>query len=109
MGDSGEGVPSKPSPKAFNIDLGHFKQAVGWVKMFVLKVYGERIVRALHDAYPNVWRFYDENGHMVLNLEHELMERLALVLDQIDWMYEEHLREFDQDEMRELFGEDDGA
>ena len=104
---SGDG--KKPAPSAFNIDIMHYAAAVEWLKGFVLKNYGMQITEVVHDAYANSWRCYDSEHGIITNVEHDLMQRLALVLEQIEWLWAEKVQHDHEDELREIFGEDDGA
>jgi len=100
---------NKPSPEAFTLNLSHYTEAIDWLRDFIHKQYGLRVGKVVHDAYPNIWRCYDVDGEIDVNVEHDMMARLALVLEHMDWLYEEGVREAEEEAMREIYGEDDGA
>jgi hypothetical protein len=106
------GVQRKPPPDSFGLNLTNFTQALDWVRDHIYKHYGYRVMKVLHDAYPNIWRCYDEDGEIIVNIEHALMARLALALDEIDYMLTaQEVMEYEE-ELRERYGEveeDDGA
>lgn len=81
------GVQRKPPPEGFSINLEHYSAAVEWLKSHVMRNHGLQVVKVVHDAYAGLWRCYDPEGEIVVNVEHELMQRLALVLEQVDWMW----------------------
>lgn len=97
MWDGNGPEPRKPPPEGFRVNAGDFVRAIEWVKSFVYRVYGEFIGSVVHDAYPNLWRFYDADGDLILVLEHKMMSRIVLVLEQIDWLWEAKQLDYDDD------------
>lgn len=100
------GVKPKPAPASFNTNLDYYKDAVEWIKDFIQKVHGIPVHKVIHDAYPDIWRVYDDQGSIVVNIDGQFMKRIALVLEQIDWLWaEEHDRLDEQAQMEERYRE----
>ena len=100
---------NKPSPEAFGLNLSNYTEAIDWLRDFIHKHYGLRVGKVVHDAYPNIWRCYDVDGEIIVNIGHDMMARLALVLEHMDWLYEESVKEAEEEELRKQYEEDDGA
>lgn len=96
-GGMGGGRSGPPHP-GFNIDIAHYAAAAEWLKKFVVRSYGFEITNVIHDPYGNVWRCYDSKQGIIVNVDHELMQRLALVLEQIDWLWSEKRQQDEIDE-----------
>ncbi len=115
----GEGSKPKPSPKSFSINLNQYAAATEWLRGFLIRNHGLAAAKVLHDAYPNVWRVYDIDGDIIISIDHDLMTRIALVLEQIEWLIADNqpepvLSDEDQeyyDQLREIMtnDEEDGA
>jgi hypothetical protein len=101
------GVQRKKPPESFNTDLNNFAAAADWVTKFIHKRFGLQVRRVLHDAYPDLWRFYDSDGEVIVNIEHDLMRRLALVLEQIEWLEATGGVWTAEDEEKAIFGEEE--
>ena len=106
----GEDGPTahKAPPASFNSDIRNFYQAVEWIKRHLLQHFGTRVTKVVHDAYPNLWRCYDDDGDVIVNVDHELMARLALVLEEIDYhKLQEEMMDQDDEELRKKWLEDE--
>lgn len=108
----GEGHKNQPPPASFNFDIRIYEPAIAWLKNFIFWHHGHVIARVTHDAYPNLWRCYDDEGLVVVNIDHQLMCRLALVLEQIEWEARAMEIEDDNEEAKQKWlmdEEDDGG
>ena len=105
-----DGAKLKPPPQSFNIDLDFYKEACDWIKRFLRKSYGHEVDKVIHDAYPNIWRVYDHEGEVIVNINHDIMARLALVLEMHDMMIaEEEFSAAMIEDVHDKDEEDDGA
>jgi hypothetical protein len=110
----------KPTPAGFSIELKDYEKSVGWLKRFLFLNFGLKVKSVTFDAYASLWRAYNYDDEIIVNIDNDLMNRLLLVLEHIEWMlfqgpeqvraYEEVLDEpFEMMQMKRDEDEDDGA
>ena len=84
--DSSGVTLTKPTPVGFKIDLRDYEKAIEWVRDHLIRNFELRAPKVLHDPYAKTWRFYDAEGVVIINLDHPIMERIALLLEKMEWL-----------------------
>lgn len=79
--------PKKESPAGFLLNMHEYQKSVDWVKQKVKQAFGKTIDECTYDPNIDYWRFYSEN-EIIVSLPHDIMERIMLVLEKIDWHFE---------------------
>ena len=72
---------SKPSPRLATANLDQYQVCVQWVKSIMQSV-GYTIVEARLDPYCETWYFYEEDGWLVMRLQHDTMDEMWMKLTQ---------------------------
>lgn len=83
---------TKPSKPGWKVDLQYYQRAIDWVAEHILKRHGIKIRKVVHDPDLDLWYFY-ENGEPTTSIDQALLDRIATLMEQSDWYFEDHLEE----------------
>jgi hypothetical protein len=66
------------------VDFKLYQPAAEWVKKHIAQKYGFIPTKVVLDDNLG-WRFYDQEGNLLTTIDRDLMEKLALTLEKIEW------------------------
>lgn len=98
-GDNGGVKLTKPRPPGFKVDTNDFEKAINWIKDHLKRHHGVMVVKVLHEANLDMWFFYENENEASVSLSHEMMERILLVLNQIEWHEQELYHDWEADDL----------
>lgn len=94
--------PSKPQPHLYSVSLSEFQQAIDRLS-YELRLLGFNPIEARLIPEWEHWLFYDEDGNILIRVQHWYVERVAAVFQrfhteaidaQIDALMKEPKREW---------------
>ena len=75
---------TKPRKALWNVSIDEYQGAVEWVRDRLHKKHDMVCKMARFDPEIGMWLFYDDIGELITKLDLDLMDRLVMILKQLD-------------------------